>query len=204
MSDHRKSSRSHALPRAEILHKLLELDYCRAMASRVAATAAKAIYAEPAFVPKGPINAGRFNLIREIAIGFTLGLTGGMMWKVGKMCLGCPASWAALLSLWRGNRGRVCLVVHQSRHCTGPGVQPAAAGTHTRVAAVAVPTPPPRRTDRNALLPPLLLLQMWHWGEKRRLAQYYSELYAREKAEEDAYTEELRSKLKALEEELLA
>jgi hypothetical protein len=52
------------------------------MATRAAATAAKAIYAEPAFIPKGPINAGRFNLIREIAIGFTLGLTGGMMWKV--------------------------------------------------------------------------------------------------------------------------
>lgn len=50
----------------------------------------------------------------------------------------------------------------------------------------------------------LSLLQMWHWGEKRRLAQYYSELYAREKADEDAYTAELRSKLKALEEELLA
>lgn len=49
-----------------------------------------------------------------------------------------------------------------------------------------------------------LFVQMWHWGEKRRLAQYYSELYAREKAEEDAYTDELRSKLKALEEELLA
>jgi hypothetical protein len=96
------------------------------MATRAAASAAKAIYAEPMFIPKGPINAGRFNLIREIAIGFTLGLTGGMMWK------------------------------------------------------------------------------MWHWGEKRRLAQYYSELYAREKADEDAYTAELRSKLKALEEELLA
>lgn len=49
-----------------------------------------------------------------------------------------------------------------------------------------------------------ILLQMWHWGEKRRLAQYYSELYAREKAEEDAYTDELRAKLRALEEELLA
>jgi hypothetical protein len=52
------------------------------MATRAAASAAKAIYAEPMFIPKGPINAGRFNLIREIAIGFTLGLTGGMMWKV--------------------------------------------------------------------------------------------------------------------------
>lgn len=51
---------------------------------------------------------------------------------------------------------------------------------------------------------PFVLLQMWHWGEKRRLAQYYSELYAREKAEEDAYTDELRAKLRALEEELLA
>jgi len=46
-------------------------------------------------------------------------------------------------------------------------------------------------------------LQMWHWGEKRRLAQYYSELYAKEKADEDAFTDELRAKIKALEEELL-
>lgn len=52
------------------------------MASKAAATAVRAIYAEPAFVPKGPINAGRFNLIREIAIGFTLGLAGGLVWKV--------------------------------------------------------------------------------------------------------------------------
>jgi hypothetical protein len=52
------------------------------MATRAAASAAKAIYAEPAFIPKGPINEGRFNLIREICIGFTLGLTGGLAWKV--------------------------------------------------------------------------------------------------------------------------
>jgi hypothetical protein len=52
------------------------------MASKAAATAVKAIYAEPAFIPKGPINAGRFNLIREIAIGFTFGLAGGFVWKV--------------------------------------------------------------------------------------------------------------------------
>jgi hypothetical protein len=51
-------------------------------ATRAAATAAKAIYAEPMFIPKGPINSGRFNLIREITIGFGLGLTAGMMWKV--------------------------------------------------------------------------------------------------------------------------
>lgn len=51
-------------------------------ASKAATTAVKAIYAQPAFVPKGPINSGRFNLIREIFIGFSLGMTGGMMWKV--------------------------------------------------------------------------------------------------------------------------
>lgn len=48
------------------------------------------------------------------------------------------------------------------------------------------------------------LLQSWHWGEKRRLSQYYSDLYKRERADEEAYSAELRSKLKALEEELLA
>lgn len=47
------------------------------------------------------------------------------------------------------------------------------------------------------------LLQMWHWGDKRRLAQYYSELYAKEKADEDAANADLRAKLKALEEELV-
>lgn len=54
------------------------------------------------------------------------------------------------------------------------------------------------------LLRVCVCVQAWHWGEKRRLAQYYSELYAKEKADEDAYTDELRAKLKALEEELLA
>lgn len=96
------------------------------MASKVAAAAAKAIYAEPAFVPKGPINSGRFNLIREIAIGSSLGLSLGLIWK------------------------------------------------------------------------------SWHWGEKRRLANYYSDLYKKEKADEEAHLDDLRSKLKALEEELLA
>lgn len=52
------------------------------MATKAAASAAKAIYAEVAFVPKGPINAGRFNLIREIVIGSALGLSAGLMWKV--------------------------------------------------------------------------------------------------------------------------
>ncbi len=36
------------------------------------------------------------------------------------------------------------------------------------------------------------------------MAQYYSELYKKEKADEDAYRAELRTKLSALEEELLA
>lgn len=72
--------------------------------------------------------------------------------------------------------------------------------------------PPFLQSNRLTITPACLLhlchalpfLQMWHWGEKRRLAQYYSELYAKEKADEDAYTDELRAKLKALEEELLA
>jgi hypothetical protein len=96
------------------------------MASKAAATAVKAIYAEQAFVPKGPINSGRFNLIREIAIGFTLGLAGGLVWK------------------------------------------------------------------------------SWHWSEKRRVAQYYADLYKKEKADDAALNAELVEKLKALEEELMA
>jgi hypothetical protein len=52
------------------------------------------------FIPKGPINAGRFNLIREIAIGFTLGLTGGIMWKVR-----AGAQGKALLMLCAGQHG---------------------------------------------------------------------------------------------------
>jgi hypothetical protein len=52
------------------------------MASTVA-RAAKAIYAEPAFIPKGPINSGRFNLVREIMIGTALGTVGGLVWKAG-------------------------------------------------------------------------------------------------------------------------
>lgn len=96
------------------------------MASRAAATAAKAIYAEPAFIPKGPINAGRFNLIREITIGLTLGLAGGFVWKA------------------------------------------------------------------------------WHWGEKRRIATFYTELAAKELEEEKARKEELTAKLNALESELFS
>lgn len=54
------------------------------MASQVAAKAAKAIYAQPMFVPKGPINSGRFNLIREIVIGSSLGIALGLVWKVSE------------------------------------------------------------------------------------------------------------------------
>jgi hypothetical protein len=162
------------------------------MATRAAATAAKAIYAEPAFIPKGPINAGRFNLIREIAIGFTLGLTGGMMWKVRKCCNGGDdAVFDAAQACWARSR-----VGHRGCCCK---CNPAAVGglwDHLGLPLTTVCT--------NVVTTTALFVQMWHWGEKRRLAQYYSELYAREKAEEDAYTDELRSKLKALEEELLA
>lgn len=89
------------------------------MATRAAATAAKAIYAEPAFIPKGPINSGRFNLIREIAIGFTIGLTGGMMWKVR------GALRAALVvgQFLGGTHG----VLPRSRHCRHPRVAVVAA-----------------------------------------------------------------------------
>lgn len=52
------------------------------MASKAAATtAAKAIYAAPHFVPKGPITSGRFNLVREVLIGTTIGVSLGMVWK---------------------------------------------------------------------------------------------------------------------------
>lgn len=85
-----------------------------------------------------------------------------------------------------------------------PGVQLAAAGTHPGLLLLLLCTPPSHKLIACHCCCCFPLLQMWHWGEKRRLAQYYSELYAREKAEEDAYTDELRAKLKALEEELLA
>jgi hypothetical protein len=72
--------RSSQLCVRSFLHVYLAL--AASMASRAAAAAAKAIYAEPAFIPKGPINSGRFNLIREIVIGTTLGIAGGLVWKV--------------------------------------------------------------------------------------------------------------------------
>lgn len=53
------------------------------MASNAATAGAKAIYAQAAFLPKGPINAGRFNLIREVFIGTSLGIAAGLVWKVG-------------------------------------------------------------------------------------------------------------------------
>jgi len=96
------------------------------MASKAAAAAVKAITAEPMFIPKGPINAGRFNLIREIIIGTTLGLAGGFVWKT------------------------------------------------------------------------------WHWGEKRRIATFYTELAQKELEEEQSRRQELLSKLTALEDELLS
>lgn len=52
------------------------------MASSAVAKGVKAIYAQPAFSPTTPLNSGRFNLLREIAIGTALGITAGMVWKV--------------------------------------------------------------------------------------------------------------------------
>lgn len=56
--------------------------------SGVAKAAGKAIYASEKFLPKGSLTGGatgRFNLLREIAIGMTLGVGAGMLWKVGRM-----------------------------------------------------------------------------------------------------------------------
>jgi hypothetical protein len=51
--------------------------------SSVASKAAKALYAAPAFIPKGSLTQKRFNLLREIAMGTVLGLGAGLLWKVG-------------------------------------------------------------------------------------------------------------------------
>jgi len=50
----------------------------------------------------------------------------------------------------------------------------------------------------------LFCTQSWHWSEKRRVAQYYADLYKKEKADDAALNAELVEKLKALEEELMA
>ncbi len=65
------------------------------MAARAAAGAIKAIYAEPAFLPKGTLTGGRFNLIREIAIGTSLGIAGAFMWKVRRLdnCFAVRHTW---------------------------------------------------------------------------------------------------------------
>lgn len=52
------------------------------MSSSVAKAAGKAIYAAPQFLPKGSLTQPRFNLLREIAIGMTLGIGAGLVWKV--------------------------------------------------------------------------------------------------------------------------
>eukprot|EP00877_Chromochloris_zofingiensis_P000264 jgi/Chrzof1/10238/Cz04g33210.t1 len=49
--------------------------------SAIQAAKAKAIYAAPQFLPAGPINSGRFNLLREVAVGVTLGISLGLVWK---------------------------------------------------------------------------------------------------------------------------
>ena len=47
-------------------------------------------------------------------------------------------------------------------------------------------------------------VQTWHWGEKRRIATYYTELAQKELEDETARRQELVSKLTALEDELLS
>lgn len=57
--------------------------------SAIQAAKAKAIYAAPQFLPAGPINSGRFNLLREVAVGVTLGISLGLVWKVGSLNCCC-------------------------------------------------------------------------------------------------------------------
>jgi hypothetical protein len=49
-----------------------------------------------------------------------------------------------------------------------------------------------------------VLAQTWHWGEKRRIATYYTELAQKELEEDNARKQELFTKLTALEDELLS
>ncbi|KIZ02053.1 hypothetical protein MNEG_5902 [Monoraphidium neglectum] len=49
-----------------------------------------------------------------------------------------------------------------------------------------------------------IVWKMYHWGEKKRIAEYYSALAKKEQEDEAAYAAELRNKFKLLEEELLA
>jgi len=50
-------------------------------------------------------------------------------------------------------------------------------------------TPPPPRPP-----PP----QVYHWGEKKRIAEYYRQMDAKERADEEAYKAELNAKLDEL------
>lgn len=86
-----------------------------------------------------------------------------------------------------------CCGLHGSRPCRRRLDRPSCSDlalAHSLTPRRPPPAPPPQQT--------------WHWNEKRRIAEYYSELAVRETSDEKAYTAELRSKLKALEDELLA
>lgn len=75
------------------------------MSSQVAKAAGKAIYAAPLFTPKQPLTGPRFNLLREIAIGTTLGICAGFVWKVSLgVQLGSAAWWGGCSTAQRASR----------------------------------------------------------------------------------------------------
>ncbi len=62
-----------------------------------------------------------------------------------------------------------------------------------------------RRSCHRAPCPPALCpcapptaSQMWHWNEKKKIAKYYKELHAKERADEAAYAAELDAKIDEL------
>ena len=164
------------------------------MASKAAATAAKALYAEQAFLPKGPINSGRFNLVREIAIGTGLGLIAGAAWKV---------------------RGDERADKEGADGTRGGGARARGRGRDGQRAARAVGSRAPTTTKRNAMPTQNRHrpnnthkqlddnAQMYHWEDKRRIATYYKELADKEGQEEAAHNASVAAKMAALREELL-
>lgn len=168
------------------------------MASKAAATAAKALYAEQVFVPKGPINAGRFNLLREIYIGTGLGLVAGMTWKVRRGTRGVGSG--ARATLRERERGR--------REGPSVGGDVADAARLPAPRSLLHQTPPHTLTKRkNQTSTPsnnnTNMKQMYHWDEKRKIATYYKELAEKEAAEEAAHDAVVAGKMAALRAELL-
>ena len=135
------------------------------MASKAAATAAKALYAEQVFVPKGPINGGRFNLLREIGIGTGLGLIAGMTWKVRMESRAREPE-----------RGGSAAERGDATERDGENEAPLAARSRAPPSENAQHSPPTHATNNNQRQQQ----QMYHWGEKRRVATFYKELAEKE------------------------